>query len=160
MAMTSVSSAVHAAPAVAPGGWMKKRGLLLAFLQMPMAALVAGYVLGLVSFPVASFAVLASSAAFPAWVSYRIAVSDDPEEPVHHLHRDTMHGVVVVAALTAVLIPTFLAAGSALWELWHDLGAELTGEPAGGFWPLAAGVIVYGLVAASGAVSCMVAGRR
>lgn len=66
-------------------GWMAKRGVLLAFLQMPPAALVAVYKLGLVPFPVASFAVFVSSTHFRL-VGYRTKVSDDPDEPVHLLH--------------------------------------------------------------------------
>ena len=54
-----------------------RNGVLLLFLQMPLAAVVAGYLLDLVSLPVASFAVFVSSAAFPAWVSHRTAVSED-----------------------------------------------------------------------------------
>ncbi|MDQ3980844.1 MAG: hypothetical protein M3314_15065 [Actinomycetota bacterium] len=151
---------VGQSPRARSGEWMAKRGALLVFLQMPVAALVAGYALGLVSFPVATFAVFVSSAAFPAWVSHRITISDDPDEPVHHLHRYALNALVLVAAFTLVLIPAFLAAGTAIWALWYDLGAELTGEPPTGTWSLAAGVVVYGLVAMSVASSYFVLVRR
>ncbi len=147
--MTTTSFPLPGAPpAVAStGGWMAKRGVLLLFLQMPVAAVVVGYGLDLVSFPVASFAVFVSSAAFPAWVSHRTAVSDDPHEPAHHLHRLAVRALVAAAAITILLIPVFSTAGVAFWRLWYRLGAALTGEPTGGSWSLIAGAIVYGLVA-------------
>ena len=142
------------------GGWMAKRGVLLVFLQMPVAALVVGYALQLVSFPVATFAVFVSSAAFPAWVSYRTAVSDDPEEPVHHLHHHVIQAGQVVAACTAVLVTTSLVADIAPWTLWYDLGTRLTGESATGLWSLVSGIVVYGLVALCLATSYYVLVRR
>ena len=147
-------------PAPGTGGWMATRGVMLAFLQMPVAALVVGYSLGLISFPVASFAVFVPTAAFPAWVSYRITRSDDPDEPVHHLHRHAGRALVAVTAITVVLIPAFLVADIAYWRLWYDLGSELTAEPATGSWSLVAGVVVYGLVAMCVATSYFVLVRR
>lgn len=142
------------------GGWMAKRGVLLVFLQMPVAALVVGYALGLVSFPVATFAVFVSSAAFPAWVSYRTAVSDDPDEPVRHLHHYVLQAGQVVAVFTAVTMTASWAADIAFWRLWYDLGARLTGESATGSWSLVGGMVVYGLVAVCLAVSYFVLVRR
>lgn len=151
--------AVTESPVARSGGWMAKRGVLLVFLQTPVAALVAGYALGLVSFAVATFAVFVSSAAFPAWVSHRITISDDPDDPVHHLHRYALKALVVVGAFTLVLIPTCLAAGTAISAVWYDLGAELTGEPRTGAWSLAGGVVVYGLVTMSVVTSyCVLVG--
>ena len=60
-----------------------------------------------------------------------------------------------MTALTAVLLPTFSAAGTDLWQRCRDLGAEL--EPAGGLWALVAGVVVYGVVAVSLAISFLAA---
>ena len=157
MATTAFPLPARPQPAVTrTSGWMAKRGVLLVFLQMPVAALIVGYVLGLISFPVASFAVFVSSAAFPAWVSYRTTISNDPDEPVHHMHRYALHALASVAAFTIALIPVFFAAGVAFWRLWSDLGAELTGEPAAGSWSLVAGVVVYGLVATCLAISYFV----
>lgn len=142
------------------GGWMAKRGILLVFLQMPAAALMVGYVLRLISFPVASFAVFVSSAAFPAWVSYRISISDDPDEPVHDLHRYAARALAAVAAFTVALMPVLMAADIDFWRLWSDLGAELTGEAPAGSWSLVAGVVVYGLVATCLATSYFALVRR
>ena len=144
------------------GAWMASRGVLLVFLQMPVAAVVVGYGLGLISLPVACFAVFASSAAFPAWVSHRTAASDDPSEPVHHLHRHALRALVVVSILTAALTSALLVAGMSFWHLFYDLGAELTAEPSGSGWSLIAGVVVYGLSAVCTVTSyfVLVPGRR
>jgi hypothetical protein len=161
--MTTTSFPLAAGPQAAvrhSGGWMTKRGVLLLFLQMPVVSLVVGYALELVSFPVATFAVFVSSAAFPAWVSYRTSVSEDLDEPIHHLHRHAFHALLVVATFTIVLVPTFLAVGVSFWQLWHDLGAELTAEPPAGSWSLVAGMIAYGLAAAGLAISYYVLVRR
>jgi hypothetical protein len=161
--MTTTSFPLPGAPPAVAGGirrWLATRGVLLAFLQMPVAAVVAGYALGLISFPVASFAVFVSSAAFPSWVSYRITRSDDPDEPVHHLHRHAVGAMVAVTVITIVLIPVLAAADLAYWRLWYDLGADLTGEPARGSWSLVAGLVVYGLVTMCVAMSYYVLVRR
>ena len=129
------------------GDWMAKRGVLLLFLQMPVAAVVVGYALQLVSLPVASFAVFVCAAAFPAWVSHRTGASQDPDEPVHDLHRHVLRALLVVSTFTIALTSALLVVGVAFWHLWYDLGAELTAEPSGGGWSLVAGAVVYGLAA-------------
>lgn len=136
--------------------WMAKRGVLLLLLQMPAAALVLGYCLRLISLPVACFAVFVSSAAFPAWVSHRTTASNDPGEPVHHLHRHALRAVLLVATVTAVLTSALFVSGIAFWHFWYDLGAELTAEPRGSGWSLIAGVVVYGLSAICMATSYFV----
>lgn len=127
--------------------WVAKRGMLLLLLQMPVAAVVVGYGLRLVSLPVACFAVFVSSAAFPAWVSHRSAVSNDRGDPVHELHRYALHALLVVVTVTAVLTPVLVVAGVSVWDLWYDLGAELTAEPSGSGWSLVAGIVVYAVSA-------------
>ena len=59
MTTTSYAPATEAHPGQA-GDWLAKRGVLLLFLQMPVAAVVVGYALQLISLPVASFAVFVS----------------------------------------------------------------------------------------------------
>jgi hypothetical protein len=130
-----------------PARMRPRNGVLLLFLQMPLAAVVAGYVLNLVSLPVASFAVFVSSAAFPAWVSHRTAVSGDPGEAVHHLHRYAVRALGVVAVGTVALVAASAVTGIGSSGVWRGLGAELTGEPSGGSWALLAGVVVCTLVA-------------
>lgn len=126
---------------------LPRNGVLLAFLQMPLASVVAGYLLNLVSLPVASFAVFVSSAAFPAWVSHRSAASEDPGEAVHHLHRYAVRALGLVTVGTVALAAASAIAGIGDSSLWRGLGAELTGEPSGGPWALLAGVVVCTLVA-------------
>ncbi len=138
------------------GHWMAKRGVLLFFLQMPVAAVVLGYGLRLLSLPVACFAVFVSSAAFPAWVSHRTAASNDPSEPVHHLHRHALRALALVTTVTALLTSALLVAGMSFWHFFYDLGAELTAEPSGSGWSLIAGVVVYGLSAICTVTSCLV----
>lgn len=131
-------------------------GVLLLFLQMPLAAVVGGYLLDVVSLPVASFAVFASSAAFPAWVSHRTAVSEDPHEPVHHLHRYAVGALGLVAVCTVAMAAASAITGFGSSGLWRGLGAELTGEPTSGPWALLAGVVVCTLVATCTVTSAQV----
>ena len=124
-----------------------RNGVLLLFLQMPLAAVVAGYLLDVVSLPVASFAVFVSSAAFPAWVSHRTAVSEDPREAVHHLHRYAVRALGLVTVWSVAMAAASAATGVGSSGLWRRLGAELTGETARGSGALLAGVVVCTLVA-------------
>ncbi len=139
-----------------PAGPRPRNGVLLLFLQMPLAAVVGGYLLDVVSLPVASFAVFVSTAAFPAWVSHRTAVSEDPREPVHHLHRDAVLalGLVTVCTVAMAAASAFTGIGSS--GLWRRLGAELIGEPSSGSWALLAGVVVSTVVATCTVISTQV----
>ena len=131
-------------------------GVLLAFLQMPLAAVVGGYLLDVVSLPVASFAVFVSAAAFPAWVSHRTAVSEDPREAVHHLHRDAALALGLVTVCTLAMAAASALTGVGSSGLWRGLGAELTGEASSGSWALLAGVVVCTLVATCTVTSAQV----
>ena len=133
-----------------------RMGVLLLFLQMPLAAVVGGYLLDVVSLPVASFAVFVSSAAFPAWVGHRTAVSEDPREPVHHLHRYAVVAVGLVTVCTVAMAAASAVTGVGSSGLWRGLGAELTGEPSSGSWALLAGVVVCTLVATCSVTSAQV----
>ena len=133
-----------------------RNGVLMLFLQMPLAAVVGGYLLDVVSLPVASFAVFVSSAAFPAWVSRRTAVSEDPREPVHHLHRYAVVALGVVTVCTVAMAAASAVTGVGSSGLWRGLGAELTGEPSSGSWALLAGVVVCTLVATCSVTSAQV----
>ena len=132
-----------------------RNGVLLVFLQMPLAAVVAGYLLDVVSLPVAGFAGFVSSAAFPAWVSHRTAVSEDPREAVHHLHRYAVGALALVTVCTVAMALASAVTGAGSSGLWRRLGAELTGEPSGGSWALLAGAVVCTLVA-----TCTVTGAQ
>ena len=131
-------------------------GVLLLFLQMPLAAVVGGYLLEVVSLPVASFAVFVSSAAFPAWVSHCTAVCKDPREPVHHLHRYAVLALGLVTVCTVAVAAASVVTGVGSSDLWRRLGAALTGEPSRGSWALLAGVVVCTLVATCTVVSAQV----
>ncbi len=133
-----------------------RKGVLLLFLQMPLAAVVGGYLIDVVSLPVASFAVFVSSAAFPAWVSHRTAGSEDPREPVHHLHRYVMLALALVTVCTVAVAAASAVTGVGSSGLWRRLGADLTGEPSHGSWALLAGVVVCTLVATCTVVSAQV----
>ena len=137
-----------------------RNGVLLALLQMPLAAVVAGYLLDVVSLPVASFAVFVSSAFFPAWVSHRSAVSTDPHEAVHHLHRYSLRALGLVALGTVAVAAASAVTGVGVSGLWRGLGAELTGEPTSGSWALLAGVVVCTLVATCTLTSAQVLFER
>ncbi|HTF54260.1 MAG TPA: hypothetical protein VK735_43015 [Pseudonocardia sp.] len=140
--------------------WITKRGALFLFLQMPAAALLVGYLLRLMSFPVANFAVFVSFPVFAAWTSYRKTVSDDSDEPVHHLHRYALYALVPVAAFSLAQIPAFLAADIVYWQLWYELGTQLTAEPSNQPWSLTAGVVAYMLVGMGLVMSYYVLFRR
>jgi hypothetical protein len=124
-----------------------RNGVLLLFLQMPLAAVVAGYLLNLVSLSVASFAVFVSSGFFPAWVSHRTAVSEEPREAVHHLHRYAVRALGLVTVCTVAMAALSAVTGIGSSGVWRGVGAQLTGEPLGGSWALLAGVVVCTLVA-------------
>ncbi len=133
--------------------------MLLLFLQMPLAAVVSGYLLDLVSLPVASFAVFVSSAFFPAWVSHRTAVSEDSGEAVHHLHRYAVPALGVVTVCTVAMAAASALTGVGSSGVWRRLGAELSGEPVSGWWALTAGVVVCTLVATCTLISALVLSR-
>lgn len=123
--------------------WVVKRGVLFAFLQMPIAALFAGFLLRLTTLPLATFGVFVSFAAFTAWVSYRRAVSDDPAEPVHHLHRYALYALLPYAVFSIARIPALFASHLVYWQLWYGFGSQLTGEPGTQVASLVPGMAMY-----------------
>lgn len=123
--------------------WIVKRGLLFAFLQMPIAALFVGFLLRLTTLPLATFGVFISFAAFPAWVSHRRAVSHDPAEPVHHLHRYALYALVPYAMFSIARIPTLYTSHLVYWQLWYGFGSQLTGEPGTQLASLVPGMAMY-----------------
>ena len=146
-------------PSYSPARPRPRNGVLLLFLQMPLAAVVGGYLLDLVSLPVASFAVFVSSAFFPAWVSHRTGVSDDSSEAVHHLHRYAVRALGLVTVCTVAIAAASALTGVGSSGVWRRLGAELTGEPPSGSWALLAGVVVCTLVATCTLISALVLSR-
>ena len=139
-----------------PARRRRRNGVLLLLLQVPLAAVVGGYLLDVVSLPVASFGVFVSSAAFPAWVSHRTTVSEDSREPVHHLHRYAVVAMGLVTVCTVAMAAASAVPGVGSSGVWRGLGAELTGEPSSGSWALLAGVVVCTLVATCSVTSAQV----
>jgi hypothetical protein len=123
--------------------WVVKRGVLFAFLQMPIAALFAGFLLRVTTLPLATFGVFVSFAAFTAWVSHRRAVSDDPTEPVHHLHRYALYALLPYAVFSVARIPAFYTSHLVYWQLWYGFGSQLTGESGTRLASLVPGMVMY-----------------
>ena len=140
--------------------WIVKRGVLFLLLQMPVLALFGGFLLRVTTLPIAMFGVFISFAVFTVWVSYRITVSDDPDEPVHHLHRYALYALVPVVIFSIVQIPMFFAGDLVYWQTWYTFGAQLTGEPGAQLGTLAAGMVMYTLVGMGLAMSFYVLFRR
>src|SRR5207302_4752695 len=89
------------------------------------------------------FAVIASFAAMPIWIAFRKSRSDDPDEPVHHLHRFALYALVPMAAFTVARFPTHFLWGMAYWHPWYDFGHALTGEPINQISSLIPGSLLY-----------------
>ncbi|OLB76170.1 MAG: hypothetical protein AUI14_19500 [Actinobacteria bacterium 13_2_20CM_2_71_6] len=124
-------------------GWLLERGILFAFLQMPIAALFAGYLLRLTTLPLATLGVFVSFAGFTTWVSYRRRASTDPDEPVHHLHRYALYAILPYTVFSLARIPAFYTSGIVYWQLWYGFGNQLTGEPATQLASLVPGMVLY-----------------
>jgi MFS family permease len=146
MTSSALSSERGASALPAVFDWIVTRGMLCLFLLMPAAAVLIGYLLRLVPLPVAVYGVFVSFGLFTAWVSYRFTSSDDPDEPVRHLHRYALYALLPFAAFTLAQIPAFFAADVVPWQLWSELGSALTREPSTQLWSLAAGIVLYVLV--------------
>jgi hypothetical protein len=125
--------------------WMVKRGVLFLLLQMPIVALLGGFLLRVTTLAIATYGVFISFAVLTVWVSYRMTVSRDPDEPVHKLHRYALYALLPVAIFSIVRITMFFADDLVYWQLWYAFGAQLTGEPVAQLGTLAAGMVMYTL---------------
>ncbi len=125
--------------------WIQKRGVLYALTQTPILALLVGFFLKLAPYPVMMFAVLFSFLSLPIWISYRKRVSNDPDEPVHHLHKYALWALVPFTLFSLVRIPTHYLFGMAYWHPWYDFGSALTGQPGNQFGSLLPGAALYSL---------------
>jgi hypothetical protein len=134
---------ITAPPRRALADWVVKRGVLFAFLQTPIAALFAGFLFRVTTLPLATFGVFVSFAAFTAWVSHRRATSDDPTEPVHHLHRYALYALLPYAVFSIARIPALFTSHLVYWQLWYGFGSQLTGEPGTQLASLVPGMVMY-----------------
>ena len=126
--------------------WIVKRGVLFALTQAPIFAIVGSSLfLGLAKYSVTVFAIIISFAAFPVWIAYRKSRSDDPDEPVHHLHRFALYALIPMAAFSVARFPTNFLFGMAYWHPWYDFGNALTGQPTNQFTSLLPGSLLYSL---------------
>jgi hypothetical protein len=125
--------------------WIATRGLLYALISTPLVAVIVGFFFALVSYPVASFAVLLGAAILPVWIVLRLQRSTDPTEPVHHLAHYARSALVPVVVFTIVRIPMFYLFGIPYWHPWYGFGNAFTGAPLDQYGSLAAGAILYAL---------------
>ena len=125
--------------------WIQKRGILYALTQTPLLALLVGFFFKLAPYPVMMFSVLFAFVGLPIWISYRKRVSNDPTEPVHHLHKYALWGIVPFTLFSLVRIPTHYLFGMAYWHPWYDFGSALTGQPVNQFGSLLPGAVLYSL---------------
>lgn len=122
--------------------WVVRRGVLLALVTAPLAALFLG--LFRITTPRLGYLyLLLASIALPAWVALRQARSTDPTEPAHHFHRYALYSLVPVAMFSLVRIPALSLTRFVFWMPWYGFGVAATGEPAGTFGSLLPGALLY-----------------
>jgi hypothetical protein len=140
--------------------WLLKRGLLFLLLETPIIAVIGGLFLQLAPYSLAIVLVLLSFALLPIWISYRRQVSDDPDEPVFHLHKYAMYSVLPMSMFTVARIPSNPLFGMIYWHPWYDFGAALTGLPKDQYTSLLVGSILYSIQGYSLAMGYYVLFRR
>lgn len=123
--------------------FLLKRGILFALIQAPILTFFAGFFFRWTSYTVAVFIVLGSFMLLPAWISYRIGVSDDPDEPVHHLSVYVICAFSAAAAFSLLRIVLHFIWGYIYWSPWFSFGGELSGLASNTFGALAAGAMLY-----------------
>lgn len=125
--------------------WIVKRGVLYALTQTPLLAIIGGFFLKVAPYRVMIFGVLLSFVLLPVWIVHRKTVSQDPTEPVHHLHKYALWALLTFPVFSLVRIPTHYLFGMAYWHPWYDFGSSLTGLPVGHFASLVPGAFLYSL---------------
>ena len=124
-------------------GWLATRGVLYVLISTPLLAVVAGFFLGLLTYPLASYGVLLGAALLPLWVSHRVRHSSDPDEPVNQLTTYARNALVPVVIFTTARIPMFYLFGIPYWHPWYAFGNAFTSLPVDQFGTLAAGAVLY-----------------
>lgn len=126
--------------------WIVKRGILYFLVQTPMLALFLGYFLRWTDFPTATaFTVILAFVLLPIWVLMRKNASDDPDEPVHHLHKYALYALVPYVVYNLARIPAHYVLNIVFWDHWYDFGSELTGQPVDQYSSLVPGTFIHSL---------------
>jgi hypothetical protein len=120
-----------------------KRGILFVLVQAPIMTFFAGFFFRWTSYTAAVFIVLGSFMILPAWISYRQSVSDDPDEPVHHMALYVICACSAAAAFSLLRIVLHFMWGYIYWSPWFSFGSELSGLPSNTFGALGAGAMLY-----------------
>lgn len=124
-------------------GWLATHGVLYVLISTPLLAVVAGFFLELVSYPLASYGVLLGAAVLPLWVAHRVGHSSHPDEPVKQLTKYARNALVPVVIFTIARIPMFYVFGIPYWHPWYAFGNAFTGLPVDQLGTLAAGATLY-----------------
>lgn len=128
------------------GEWVVKRGVLYFLTQTPMIALVIGYFMRWTTMPIATvFTVILAFAVLPVWILWRKSASDDPEEPVHHLHWYALYALIPYVVYNFARVPMHYLLGIVFWDHWYDFGYELTGQPVDQWSSLIPGTFLHSL---------------
>jgi hypothetical protein len=92
-----------------------------------------------------AFTVLVAFVVLPVWVIVRRNRSDDPDEPVHHLHLYALWALVPYVVYNIARIPMHYSLGIVFWDHWYDFGYELTGKPVDQWGSLVPGTFLHSL---------------
>ncbi len=133
--------------------WFVKRGFIFFCIQTPTLAIFLGYFFHLTNYPTAMFAVLIAFMVLPVWIIYRLRVSTDPDEPVHHLAKYALYSLLLAPAFSIVRIPPHFIFGTVFWQPWSDFGSAYSGLPIntfGAFWAGALINFLHGMVLVMG----------
>jgi multisubunit Na+/H+ antiporter MnhC subunit len=125
--------------------WIAKRGVVYVLTQAPVIAIFSGFFFRVVPFGLAAIGEIVALFVLLIWVAHRKAVSQDPDEPVHHLARYALYALVPCVTFSLARIPTHLGFGFAYWHPWYDFGSDLTGLPPHHYPSLFAGAMLYTL---------------
>ena len=134
-----------AAPRLAMREWIVKRGLIYVLTQAPIFAIFSGFFFRVIPFGLAVIGEVVAFFVLLLWVAHRKAVSDDPDEPAHHIVRYALYALVPCVVFSLARIPTHLGFGFAFWHPWYDFGSDLTGLPPNHYPSLFAGAVLYSL---------------
>lgn len=119
--------------------WMVKRGVLYALTQTPILAIMFGHFFRLTTYGAMMMSVVLAFVVLPAWVIHRKTVSQDPNEPVHHLAKFALWAIPTFPIFSLVRIPTHYIWDMVYWHPWYEFAANLTGLPSNTYSTLAVG---------------------
>jgi hypothetical protein len=134
-----------AAPRMTIREWIVQRGVVYVLTQAPVFAIFSGFFFRIVPFGLAALGEIVAFFLLLIWVVVRRTVSQDPDEPVHHIARYALYALVPCVAFSLARIPTHLGFGFAYWHPWYDFGSDLTGLPPHHYPSLFAGAMLYTL---------------